>query len=74
MPGTTKSDTRSGAKGRRAPKRPVGLRERSPIGVLETLQSMVSRAISSAEELVFLVFFIAFVLFAIGGFLLIYLG
>ena len=62
------------ARGSRPARRPVGLRSKSPIGILEGLKNFIGHAISSAEELAFLLFFIAFVGFAIGGFLLIYLG
>jgi len=55
-------------------RRPIGLRSRSPVGLLERLRSILVRGVSSLEEIVFLVFFLAFVAFAIGGFLLIYLG
>jgi hypothetical protein len=54
--------------------RPVGLRSRSPIGLLEALRDLTTRIASSLEELAFLVFFLTFVAFAIGGFLRIYLG
>jgi len=55
-------------------RRPIGLRSRSPVGLLEGLRSFLARAVSSLEEIAFLIFFLAFVGFAIGGFLLIYLG
>ena len=69
-----KADAGLPARIRRGPKRPIGLRSRSPTGPVEALRNIISRAVSSMEELVWLVFFLAFVGFAIGGFLLIYLG
>lgn len=58
----------------RGERRPVGLRSRSPVSFLEAVRDLVRQGLSSAEELAWLAFFIAFVGFAVGGFLLIYLG
>lgn len=55
-------------------RRPVGLRSKSPTGFIEGLRALVTRFGASAEEIAFVIFFLAFVAFAIGGFLLIYLG
>ena len=55
-------------------RRPIGLPSRSPVGLIEGLRSFLKRGASSLEEIAFLIFFLAFVGFAIGGFLLIYLG
>ena len=49
---------------------PVGLPDRSG-GWLRALRSRLSRALSSAEEIVFLIFFLAFVGFAVQWLLLI---
>ena len=49
---------------------PVGLPDR-PGGLLEALRARFSRALASAEEIVFLVFFLAFVGFAVQWLLLI---
>jgi hypothetical protein len=66
------------APARVSPKRPrrksIGTKSRSPSGFVEELVGIVRHAASSLEELAWLTFFIAFVAFAVGGFLLIYLG
>lgn len=59
---------------RRRPRRPIGTRSTSPVGFVEALRDLVRRAASSLEEIAWLTFFIAFVGFAVAGFLLIYLG
>lgn len=48
----------------RAPRRPVGLPSR-PRGLVQLLRDALTRALSSAEEIAFLVFFLAFVGFAL---------
>ena len=59
----------------RSPKRtPIGLRSGRPAGPLDGIKTFLLSAFSSFEELAWAVFFVAFVLFAVGGFLLIYLG
>jgi hypothetical protein len=50
---------------------PLGLRTRTPPGILEVLRECLVRVIASAEELVFLILFLAFVGFAIYWFRLI---
>lgn len=57
----------SGARGRysRVTRKPVGLRTKSPVGVLEALRRLGARAISSADEIVFIILFIVFVKVAI---------
>jgi hypothetical protein len=55
-------------------RRPIGLRSNRPAGPLDSIKNAVLSAFSSFEELAWAIFFIAFVGFAIGGFLLIYLG
>lgn len=44
------------------------------MGFLDAVRNIVQRGIGSLEELAWLVFFITFVGFAVGGLLLIYLG
>ena len=55
---------------RRAPGDPVGLPHRTQ-GPLEALRARLARAFASAEEIVFLIFFLAFVGFAVHWLLLI---
>ncbi|HUG35994.1 MAG TPA: hypothetical protein VML54_03530 [Candidatus Limnocylindrales bacterium] len=54
----------------RAAQRPVGLPDRST-GLLQALRARLARALASAEEIVFLIFFLAFVGFAVHWLLLI---
>ena len=54
--------------------RPIGLRSKRPDGLLEASRNVLQHVAGSFEEFVWLAFFVAFVAFAIGGFLLIYLG
>jgi len=70
----TRARTEVGTRGSNPARRPVGLRSESPVGIIDGLKRFVRYLISSAEELAFLVFFVAFVGFAIFGFMLIYLG
>lgn len=59
------------ARRKQPPGRPIGLRARGPEGALETLRKLATRAASSVEEIALLVFFLAFVWFAIDWLLLI---
>jgi hypothetical protein len=52
-------------------KRPIGLRAKKPAGIRETLWERVREAISSADEFIFLLLFVAFVAFVIHWALLI---
>jgi len=58
----------------RRPWAPIGLRNPVPSGVLAGLRNLVSNVASSMEELVWLVFAVAFTVLAIGGFVLINSG
>jgi hypothetical protein len=55
-------------------KSPIGLRSRSPVGIVEGFVSFIKGVGSSLEEIAWITFFLAFVGFAVGGILLIYLG
>ena len=52
-------------------KAPIGLRSRRPAGLLEVFRALLARAVSSGEELVLAICFLAFVWFAIDWILLI---
>lgn len=52
-------------------KAPIGLRSRRPAGLVEALRALVARAVSSGEEIVLAICFLAFVWFAIEWVLLI---
>ncbi len=60
--------------GRSRSKKPIGLRSGSPSSPLKWARDWIGLAFGSAEELAWALFFLVFVGFAIGGFLLIYLG
>ena len=49
----------------RVTRNPVGLRTRSPVGILDALRRLGVRAISSADEIVFIILFIVLVKVAI---------
>lgn len=51
--------------------RPLGLRTGSPVGLVEAFRRRIACALGSLEDIVFLVFFLAFVGFAVHWFLLI---
>jgi hypothetical protein len=53
---------------------PIGLRSKRPDGLVEAARNVLQHVAGSFEELVWLAFFVAFAAFAVGGFLLIYLG
>lgn len=53
---------------------PIGLRSQRPDSPFDLAKTLVRSAFSSPEELAWFIFFLTFVGFAIGGFLLIYLG
>jgi hypothetical protein len=53
------------ARGGGLTRRPVGLRTRSPPGILETFRRIVVRAAASADEIFFIILFIIFVKLAI---------
>lgn len=63
--------TNAPAKRRRPARKPIGLRARDFGGALEALRKLAARAASSVEEIALLVFFLAFVWFAIDWLLLI---
>jgi hypothetical protein len=44
---------------------PIGLRDASPRGVVPTLKGMLKNAVSSADQIAFILLFIVFVKFAI---------
>jgi hypothetical protein len=50
---------------------PIGLRPRAPVGILEALRERLVRIVSSADQIAFLIFFLAFVGFAVHWFVLI---
>jgi hypothetical protein len=63
------------ARGRvRRARRPIGLRDPAPTGLLAGLRNVVTTVASSMEELVWLVFAVAFTVLAVGGFVLITSG
>jgi hypothetical protein len=51
-------------------RKPIGLRTGRPVGILEALRERVVGTVGSVEEIAFLIFFLAFVGFAIHWFLL----
>lgn len=51
--------------------RPVGLRTRESVGLLQSLKDLVVGSFSSVEEIVFIIMFIAFVKFAFDWIMLI---
>ena len=69
-PETSRSPARGGSRPKQSPKRPIGLRSERPTGIIERLRDGI-RTIGSLEEIVFFVFFLAFVGFAIHWLLLI---
>jgi len=67
--------TERGWRGRiRRAREPIGLRNPAPTGVPAGLRNLVTTVASSMEELVWLVFAVAFTVLAIGGFVLITSG
>lgn len=69
-----KQDMRPSHAVHRPKKRPIGLPLRRPLGVLGTIRTFLAHATGSMEEIVWLLFALAFVGFAVGAVLLIYLG
>lgn len=53
------------------PKAPIGLRSRSPAGVVETLGKALKALDEHAEEVLLVVFFLAFVWFALDWLIII---
>ena len=70
LPERSDAQTAARKKGTLA-KQPIGLRGERPAGVLRSARNRLLSTISSFEELVFLVFFLAFVGFAFYWFTLI---
>lgn len=62
---TMRRDTQPTARSGLPLRRPVGLRTRSPVGVLEGLRGLFVRAVSSVEEISFILLFLVFVVLAI---------
>lgn len=58
-------------RGPRRSARPVGLRTRSPLGIVAALERAVARATSSLEQIALIILFLAFVWFGIDWLLLI---
>jgi hypothetical protein len=69
--GSPKGESRGARPRGVGPGGPIGLRPRAPVGTLEALRDRLVRMVSSADQIAFLIFFLAFVGFAVHWFLLI---